>query len=47
MSTATSSIPVSGRVSWVSRIPLRELGMIPAIILALIIGAIVSPVFLS
>jgi simple sugar transport system permease protein len=47
MSTATSPIPVSGRVSWVSRIPLRELGMIPAIVLAIIIGAIVSPVFLS
>lgn len=35
------------RVSWVSRIPLRELGMIPAIAVAVIVGAIVSPVFLS
>ncbi|MFV4914664.1 ABC transporter permease [Microbacterium lacticum] len=33
--------------SWISRIPLRELGMIPAIAVAVLIGAIVSPVFLS
>lgn len=44
MTTTAISEPGS---TWWKRIPIRELGMIPAIIIAIIIGSMISPVFLS